>query len=57
MARRRTWMQGSPNDIKFSIHYLLIVHGREWPVCRENGKAKAKCEYREKLKGHVVEEE
>lgn len=39
-----------PDDIKFSMHYLLIVHGRECPVCRGNGDAKGRCEYRELMR-------
>lgn len=39
-----------PNDIKFSMHYLLIVHGRECPVCKGNGNPKATCEYKTRMK-------
>jgi endonuclease-3 len=27
-----------PNEIKFALHYLLIVHWRECEVCKGNGK-------------------
>lgn len=39
-----------PNDIKFSMHYLLIVHGRECPLCKGNGSPKATCEFRTRMK-------
>jgi endonuclease III len=39
-----------PNDIKFALHYLLIVHGRECEVCRGNGNPKGKCEYKRRYK-------
>jgi endonuclease-3 len=39
-----------PNDIKFALHYLLIVHGRECEVCRGNGNPKGRCEYKRRLK-------
>ncbi|KAM0326092.1 hypothetical protein ACHAQA_006685 [Verticillium albo-atrum] len=29
-----------PDNIKFMLHYLLIVHGRDCPACRGNGTAK-----------------
>ncbi|GKT82441.1 base excision dna repair protein [Colletotrichum tofieldiae] len=35
-----------PNQIKFALHYQLIVHGRECLVCRGNGDSKAKCNFR-----------
>lgn len=35
-----------PDDIKFELHYQLIVHGRECPVCRGNGSGKlVNCEF------------
>lgn len=38
-----------PGDIKFALHYLLIVHGRECGRCRGNGDKMARCEYAERL--------
>jgi endonuclease-3 len=38
-----------PNDIKFALHYLLIVHGRECEVCKGNGNSKGKCEYKKRV--------
>ncbi|GKT43480.1 putative DNA helicase INO80 [Colletotrichum spaethianum] len=35
-----------PNEIKFALHYQLIVHGRECPVCRGNGDSKATCNFK-----------
>ncbi|KAL0929868.1 base excision DNA repair protein [Colletotrichum truncatum] len=35
-----------PNQIKFALHYQLIVHGQKCPVCRGNGDSKAKCDYK-----------
>ncbi|KAF1359447.1 DNA glycosylase [Lizonia empirigonia] len=35
-----------PAELKFSLHYLFIVHGRECPACRGNGNASAKCEFK-----------
>ncbi|KAF2873244.1 hypothetical protein BDV95DRAFT_518803, partial [Massariosphaeria phaeospora] len=43
-----------PDEIKFALHYLLIVHGKECEVCKGNGKPRGRCEYKERLK---VEEE
>ncbi|KAH7144192.1 base excision DNA repair protein [Dactylonectria estremocensis] len=35
-----------PNELKFGLHYQLIVHGQKCPVCRGNGDSKGTCEYR-----------
>ncbi|KZM22459.1 DNA-(apurinic or apyrimidinic site) lyase [Ascochyta rabiei] len=34
-----------PSELKFALHYLFIVHGRECPVCRGNGNVLAECEF------------
>ena len=39
-----------PDKIKFALHYLLIVHGRECEVCRGSGNPRGRCEYKELLK-------
>lgn len=33
-----------PDEMKFALHYLLIVHGRECPACRGGSTSKVKCE-------------
>jgi endonuclease-3 len=45
-----------PADVKFALHYLFIVHGRECPRCRGNGNATAMCQFEEELK-NVGDEE
>lgn len=44
-------------EIKFSLHYLFIVHGRECPRCRGNGDPKAACEFKQELKKAEAKEE
>jgi endonuclease-3 len=39
-----------PADIKFALHYLFIVHGRDCPRCRGNGDTKASCQFEKELK-------
>ncbi|KAH7083010.1 DNA glycosylase, partial [Paraphoma chrysanthemicola] len=44
-----------PDELKLSMHNLLIVHGRTCPVCRGNGNAKSRCEFQALLeKGGCV---
>ncbi|GAB7328917.1 hypothetical protein MBLNU13_g00777t1 [Cladosporium sp. NU13] len=39
-----------PNALKFSIHYLLIVHGRECTHCRGGAKRTSGCETLKKIR-------
>lgn len=39
-----------PNALKFSIHYLLIVHGRECTDCRGGAKHTSGCETLRKIR-------
>ncbi|KAJ8117820.1 hypothetical protein OPT61_g1070 [Boeremia exigua] len=36
-----------PAELKFPLHYLFIVHGRECPRCRGNGDASATCKFKQ----------
>lgn len=46
-----------PDEIKFALHYLLIVHGRECGACKGNGNPRGRCEYKERLKAEDREGE
>ncbi|KAF1924866.1 uncharacterized protein M421DRAFT_424287 [Didymella exigua CBS 183.55] len=39
-----------PVELKFALHYLFIVHGRECPQCCGNANAKALCEFKQEVK-------
>ena len=45
-----------PSELKFALHYLFIVHGRECSRCRGNGDGKAVCQFEEELKNVGNEE-
>lgn len=45
-----------PNALKFSIHYLLIVHGRECTHCRGGAKRASDCETLEKIRNAMKED-
>jgi len=40
-----------PNDLKYPLHYQMIVHGRECPRCRGNGNPKADCDFHRLING------
>ena len=46
-----------PNVLKFSIHYLLIVHGRECTHCRGGAKQTSGCETLKKIRDAMKEGE
>lgn len=45
-----------PAELKFALHYLFIVHGRECPQCRGNGDASATCEFKKEYRKLGVKE-
>jgi len=46
-----------PNALKFSIHYLLIVHGRECTHCRGGAKHTNGCETLKKIHAAMKEDD
>lgn len=46
-----------PNALKFSIHYLLIVHGRECTHCRGGAKRTSGCETLKKIRDSMKEDD
>ena len=44
-----------PNALKFSIHYLLIVHGRECERCRGGAKRTSGCETLQRIRDATKE--
>jgi len=45
-----------PNALKFSIHYLMIVHGRECTQCRGGAKRTSGCETLKKIRNAMKED-
>jgi len=46
-----------PNALKFSIHYLLIVHGRECTHCRGGAKRTSGCETLKNIRNAMKEDQ